>query len=91
MNEAGGLLFDLWDKDPVAWGELMVSLGEGAQVLLLPKLEAMDTAHIVAASAILAKTATKPAISLIEEVMKKKEGQSKKSLQAAIDEIKRRS
>ena len=69
----------------------MESRGEGAQILLLPKLAAMDTAHIVSASAILGKKATRPAIPYIEEVMNKKEGQAKKSLQAAIDEIKRRS
>lgn len=91
VDEAGGILLELWDKDPVAWSETMVSLGEGAQVLLLPELKDMDTAHIISASAILGKAAAKTAIPHIEEVMKQKDGQAEKSLQAAIDEIKRRS
>ncbi len=91
VDEAGELLLELWEKEPVAWDQTLISLGEGAQILLLPKLKEMDVAHIVSASAILGKIATEPAIPLIEEVMKEKEGQAKKSLQAAIDEIKRRS
>ncbi|MFK7910054.1 MAG: MJ0042-type zinc finger domain-containing protein [Akkermansiaceae bacterium] len=91
VDEAGELLLELWEKDPVAWSETMISLGSGAQVLLLPKLKEMDASRITSASAILGKTATEPAILHIEEVMTEKEGQAKKSLQAAIDEIKRRS
>jgi hypothetical protein len=50
----------------------------------------MDIAHIVSASEILGKSAAKSAIPHIEEVMRGKSGRAKKSLQAAIDEIKRR-
>lgn len=91
VEEAGGILLELWEKNPVTWSDTMVSIGEGAQVLLLAKLKDMDTVHIVSASDILGKTATAAAIPHIEEAMKGKEGQAKKSLQAAIDEIKKRS
>jgi len=84
------ILGDLWDGNPAAWSEMMLQLGEGAQILLLPKLKDMDMPHLVSASEILAKTGTMDSIPLLEKVMKSKEGQSKKSLQAAIDEIKKR-
>ena len=88
--EAGDLLLELWNGDPVRSSQTIINLGEGSQVLLLPGLENMDIAHIVSASEILGKSAEKSAIPHIEEVMRGKSGQAKKSLQAAIDEIKRR-
>ena len=90
IDAAGEILLDLWKKDPVSWSEFFVQMGEGAQILLLPELDKMDTPHIISASGILGKVATESGITYIERVIEKKEGQSKKSLQAAVDEIKSR-
>lgn len=84
------ILEDLWQKNPAAWSEMMLQLGEDAQILLMPKLKDMDIAHLVSASEILAKTGTVDSIPFLEEVMMGKEGQGANSLQAAIDEIKKR-
>lgn len=84
------ILIDLWGKDPVAWSDLFLSLGEGAQVLLLPRLKEMDTVHIVAASDILGKLGSKTCVTDLEAVMEGLDETGKKSLQAAIDEIKKR-
>ncbi len=51
----------------------------------------MDTVHLVAAADILGKVGTPPCVTYLEEVMSKQDEQGKKSLQAAIDEIKKRS
>jgi len=85
------VLMDLWQSEPVAWSGLFLKLGEGAQFLLLPHLKGMDTVHIVAAADILGKVGTPPCIPYLEEVTGKQDEQGKKSLQAAIDEIKKRS
>jgi len=85
------VLMDLWQSEPVAWSEHLLKLGEGAQVLLLPHLKDMDTVHIVAAADILGKVGSPPCVTYLEEVMSKQDEQGKKSLQAAIDEIKKRS
>ncbi|MBK1829291.1 hypothetical protein JIN77_00995 [Verrucomicrobiaceae bacterium R5-34] len=85
------ILMDLWKKDPVVWSETLVGLGEGAQVLLLPVLDQLNEGQVVAASDILGKVGTVASIPLIEEVMAKRDDAGKKSLQAAIDEIKKRS
>ncbi len=84
------ILIQLWEKDPVAWSDMLMRLGEGAQVLLLPKIKEMDAAHLAAASTILGKTATAACIPHLEEEMASKDEHGKKSLQAAIDEIKKR-
>ncbi len=84
------ILEDLWEVNPAAWSEMMLQLGEGAQILLIPKLKDMDLPHLVSACEILAKTGTVDSIPLLEEVMESKEGQSANSLQATIDEIKNR-
>jgi len=85
------VLMDLWQSEPVAWSDLFLKLGEGAQILLLPHLKDMDTVQIVAAADILGKVGSPPCIAYLEEVMSKQDEQGKKSLQAAIDEIKKRS
>lgn len=85
------VLMDLWTKDPVRWSDLLISLGEGAQVLLLPGLEKMDAVHVVSASDILGKVGSKACIPYLEEVIEKQEEIGQKSLKAAIDEIKKRS
>jgi hypothetical protein len=82
---------DLWQSEPVAWSDLFLKLGEGAQILLLPHLKDMDTVHLVAAADILGKVGTPPCVTYLEEVMSQQDKQGKKSLQAAIDEIKKRS
>lgn len=84
------ILMELWESEPVIWADVVMMLGEGAQVLFLPKLGEMDVALLASATDILGQVAGKEAIPLMEEVMKAKEGQAKKSLQAAIDEINKR-
>ena len=85
------ILIDLWNGDPAAWSDHVQSLGEGAQVLLLPLLKEMDTVHIVAAADILGKVGTESSIPHLEEVIEQQEEVGKKSFKAAIDEIKKRS
>jgi predicted Zn finger-like uncharacterized protein len=84
------ILIELWDKDPVTWSDIVMRLGEGAQILLLPKIKEMDVAHLAAVSAILGKTGTAACIPHLEQEMASKDEHGKKSLQAAIDEIKKR-
>jgi hypothetical protein len=53
----------------------------------------MDVAHVVAASDILGKTGTKVCVTFLEEAMlemPEMDEQKQNSLQAAIDEIKKR-
>lgn len=84
------ILVDLWEGNPAAWSEMMLQLGQDAQILLTPKLKDMDVPHLVSACEIIAKTGTAESIPLLEKLMEEKEGQSENSLQAAIDEIKKR-
>jgi predicted Zn finger-like uncharacterized protein len=84
------ILMDLWNAAPVVWSDLLMKLGEGAQVLLLPHLGEMDTEHLVSAADILGKVGSKSCVTHLEQVMEKQESAGKKSLQAAIDEIKNR-
>ena len=84
------ILIELWDKAPVTWSDIVMRLGEGAQILLLPKIKEMDVAHLAAVSAILGKTGTAACIPHLEQEMASKDEHGKKSLQAAIDEIKKR-
>lgn len=86
------ILMELWKKDPVAWSETVANLGEGAQVLLLPMINDLDDVQVVAACEILGKSATAACIPILEEsIGKAKSDVAKKSMQAAIDEIKNRS
>jgi len=84
------ILMDLWKLDPVVWSDLLLQLGEGAQVLLLPGLNEMDNEHLVIAADILGAVGSKSCITHLEKVMSKQSPAGKKSLQAAIDEIKKR-
>lgn len=84
------ILMELWEKDPVVWGDSLIQLGEGAEVLLLPKIKDMDVAHVVAASDVLGKVGTKSGITYLEELLPDLDERKKKSLQACIDEIKKR-
>lgn len=87
------ILFDLWNKAPVFWADVMLQLGAGAEVILLPQIKEMDVAHVVAASDILGKTGTKVCVTFLEEAMlemPEMDEQKQNSLQAAIDEIKKR-
>ncbi len=92
-NQVAGselILMELWEKDPVVWYDTFIKLGEGAQVLILPKMGGLDSPHFIAACDILGKTGTKACVSELQGMTKEKKGQEKKSLQAAIDEIKKR-
>ncbi|MBT8044205.1 MAG: hypothetical protein KJO79_04570 [Verrucomicrobiae bacterium] len=84
------ILMDLWEKSPAIWSAMLIKLGEGAEVLLLPKIKDMDVSHVTAAADILGKVGTKACVDYLEDIMPKMEEQKKKSLQAAIDEIKKR-
>ncbi len=86
------VLMELWSKDPVEWSPLFLKLGEGAQVLLLPSLNQMDTVHVVAAADILGKVGSKACVPELEKAAEQQtEELSKNSLKAAIDEIEKRS
>lgn len=84
------ILMDLWNKEPVAWTDLLISLGDGAQFLLLPELAKMDTVHVVAAADVLAKVGAKEGIPAIQGAMAELDEKGKKALAAAIEEIKKR-
>lgn len=84
------ILYELWQKDPAVWSDIMIQLGEGAQMLLLPKIKEMDLPLLVAASSIIGKVGTVDFIPYLEAETESKDEQGKKSLQAAIDEIKKR-
>lgn len=86
-----GILLELWLEDPAGWSETLVHLGNGAEILLLPKIKEMDMAHVISASDILGKVGTRACLEFLQGLMPGMEGQKKKSLQAAIDEIKKRS
>lgn len=86
------ILYELWIADPVTWSDQVLSLGAGAQMLLLPNLEKMDTFHIVSAADILAKVGEFDCLEYLEAALKVVSDEAaKKSLKAAIDEIKNRS
>ncbi len=84
------ILLELWEKNPAVWSETLMKLGEGAEVLLLPKLKEMDVSHVTAAADILGKVGTKATIEYIRGILPEMDEHRKKSLQAAIDEIKKR-
>ncbi len=85
------ILVELWEKNPAVWSETLVKLGEGAEVLLLPKLKEMDASHVTAAADILGKVGTESGAGfIVQDVLPEMDEHGKKSLQAAIDEIKKR-
>lgn len=91
VDEVAEILMDQWKQNPVNWAEILKGLGEGAEVLLLPILGDLNEKQIIVASDILSKVGTKASISIIEEAMAKATTEvAKKSMQAAIDEIKKR-
>ena len=85
------ILLELWQKDPAAWSETLIHLGGGAEILLLPKIKEMDTAHLKAAADILGDIGTEASVEFLEQLMPDMNEQKANSLQAAIDEIKKRS
>ncbi|MCP5538174.1 MAG: hypothetical protein H7A51_18325 [Akkermansiaceae bacterium] len=90
VDGADTILMELWHKDPVKWSDVLLQLGSGAEVLLLPKVKEMDVAHVTAASDIIGKVGTEAGIEFLEGIMPDLDEHRKKSLQAAIDEIKKR-
>ncbi|MGB0993154.1 MAG: MJ0042-type zinc finger domain-containing protein [Akkermansiaceae bacterium] len=85
------ILYALWTKEPVKWSDVLLMLGGGSEILLAPNLEGMDVVQLKSAADILAKTGSADSIPLMEKARDKQTQQSaKKSLQAAIDEIKKR-
>ena len=87
------ILMELWNKDPVLWADHFIKLGAGAELMLLPQITKMDTGHLSMASEILGKVGTKECGNYLKGIMENSELDAKKikSLQAAIDEIKKRS
>jgi len=85
------ILLELWQSDPGGWSETLIHLGAGAEILLLPRIKEMDMAHAMSASDILGKVGTAEGLKFLQGLLPEMEGQKKKSLQAAIDEIKKRS
>lgn len=91
VDGAGGILLELWMKNPVAWSRMVIGLGENAQLLLVPQLDKMTAIQVIEAAGILGKVGGKDSIPMLEKAAEKHEGAAKKSLQAAIDEIGKRS
>ena len=87
------ILMELWNKDPVLWADHFIKLGAGAELMLLPQITKMDTGHLSMASEILGKVGTKECGNYLKGIIENSELDAKKikSLQAAIDEIKKRS
>jgi len=93
VNGCELILMELWDKDPVLWSDQFIKLGAGAELMLLPQIIKMDTGHLHMASEILGKVGTKECVNYLEGIIANSTLDAKKikSLQAAIDEIKKRS
>ena len=87
------ILMELWNKDPVLWSDQFIKLGAGAELMLLPQIIKMDAGHLSMASEILGKVGTKECVSYLKGIIENSKLDAKKikSLQAAIDEIKKRS
>ena len=87
------ILMDLWNLEPAHWSDIVIQLGAGAEVMLLPRIATMTTEQISIASEILAKTGSKDCLKYLQDFVAKPGLDAKKikSLQAAIDEIKKRS
>ena len=92
VDGVGVILIDLWKKNPVVWAETLQGLGKGAELLLIPILSEFNDTQIVAASDILGEVGTSDSISYLKKAMGGEiSATAKKSLQAAIDEIEKRS
>lgn len=93
VNGSEVILLDLWKLDPTEWSDLVIQLGAGAEVLLLPQLAIMTAEQVSIASGILGKVGTKDCLKYLQDLVSKPGLDAKKikSLQAAIDEIKKRS
>lgn len=87
------ILMDLWSNDPAGWADTVKQLGPGAELLLLPKIAEMSVEQVSVASGILGKVGTKDCRDYLKDFLSKSKLDAKKtkSLQAAIDEIKKRS
>ena len=87
------ILMELWNKDPVLWSDQFIKLEAGAELMLLPQIAKMDAGHLSMASEILGKVGTKECVSYLKGIIENSKLDAKKikSLQAAIDEIKKRS
>lgn len=85
------ILVDLWLENPVVWSSVMTQLGEGAEVLLLPIIKEMSAAQHAAASNILGNVGSPSCADYLEGLIQELDEKKRKSLQAAIDEIKKRS
>jgi len=93
VNGCELILMELWIKDPVLWSDQFIKLGAGAELMLLPQIAKMDAGHLSMASEILGKVGTKECVSYLKGIIENSKLDAKKikSLQAAIDEIKKRS
>ena len=93
VNGCELILMELWNKDPVLWSDQFIKLGAGAELMLLPQIIKMDAGHLSMASEILGKVGTKECVSYLKGIIENSKLDAKKikSLQAAIDEIKKRS
>lgn len=87
------ILMELWNLEPADWSDLVIKLGAGAEVMLLPRIATMTTEQVAIASEILSKTGSKDCLKYLQDLVSKPGLDAKKikSLQAAIDEIKKRS
>jgi hypothetical protein len=93
VDGCGAILMDLWNKDPARWSDYLLRLGAGAELVILPEIEKMESGRIVKASEILGKVGTKHSVDFLTKLIadSKVDAKKAKSLQAAIDEIKKRS
>lgn len=93
VGGCGLILMELWDKDPARWSDYLLRLGAGAELVILPKIEQMDMGHLMKATEILGNVGTKESVDFLTKVIAESKPDAKKikSLQAAIDEIKKRS
>lgn len=90
VDEGALLLMNLWEKDPVTWGESFIKLKDKAELLLLPKLSEMQEMPFASANTILRKTGTGEAIPVLESLLTEAGEKNAKTLKATIDEIKKR-
>ncbi len=92
VDGADVLLIDLWKKDPVTWRSILEGLDKGAEIILVPMIADLNDGQIVAAADILSKVGTSHSLPYLKEAVRSEiSAVAKKSLQAAIDEIEKRS
>ena len=87
------ILMELWSDDPAGWADTVKKLGAGAELMLLPEIAGMSAEQVISASDILGEVGTRDCLEYLKEFLSKSKLDAKKtkSLQAAIDEIKKRS